>query len=64
MDDSAVKIKFRIMQSTVRELKHIAADKNVSNTYVLNDALNRYIESHNISTFQGDKIRDDVAELS
>lgn len=47
----------------MRELKHIAADRNVNVTDVLNDALRRYIDSYNISTFKGDKLRNAVADL-
>lgn len=62
-NDTAIKITFRTTQSILRELKHIAADRNLNLTYILNEALNRYIESYNISTFRGDELRDAVAEL-
>jgi hypothetical protein len=41
----------------------MAADEHRSVTYLINDALGRYIESRNVSTFRGDNLKSAVADL-
>lgn len=57
------KITFRTSKSVIRELKHFAADNDITLTEIINRALRQYIYSKKVTTFEGDKLRNYVATL-